>query len=258
VDALLPLAALIHEAVAQPDSGAQVEQVIGGDVGLRQPPGHQQLTQVPRVRAIGLRALLVALERARLGRLGQVRLSADRDEFLDHEPPARRGFQSHLEMPALKPGKEPPHATSIGGNHARARHLTSLRVQPLRSDLRAVLIKPHHDRHSRLLEPRTRTPAPRSRPTRRSGRHPAHAIFARRAGAVGVVSRTLAAQPVMAARVASARRAGSRPPPCASVGYRFAREAVARVTVVIAALISVGHAQASASSCRLAAVSTRA
>jgi hypothetical protein len=44
VDALLPLAALIDEAVAQPDPGAQVEQVLRRDVGLRQPPGHQQLS----------------------------------------------------------------------------------------------------------------------------------------------------------------------------------------------------------------------
>jgi hypothetical protein len=52
-----PLAALIDKAVAQPDPGAQVEQVIRRDVGLRQPPGHQQLPQMPRVSAIALGAL---------------------------------------------------------------------------------------------------------------------------------------------------------------------------------------------------------
>jgi hypothetical protein len=42
-DPLLPLAALIHQAVAQPDLGTEIEDVIGRDPALRQPPGHQQL-----------------------------------------------------------------------------------------------------------------------------------------------------------------------------------------------------------------------
>ena len=43
LDALLPLAALIDERVTQAHLGAQIEQVIGRDPGLRQPPRHQQL-----------------------------------------------------------------------------------------------------------------------------------------------------------------------------------------------------------------------
>ena len=96
MDALLPLAALIDETVTQPDPGAQVEQVIRRDVGLRQAPGHQQLPQMARVSAIGLGTLLVALQRARLGRFSQVHLGADRDQLLDHEPPTGRGFQRDL------------------------------------------------------------------------------------------------------------------------------------------------------------------
>jgi hypothetical protein len=60
VDALLPLTALIDQGVTQPDAGTQIEQVLGRDIGLRQPTGHQQLTQMPRVAAVGLGPLLVA------------------------------------------------------------------------------------------------------------------------------------------------------------------------------------------------------
>ena len=160
VDALLPLAALIDEAVTQPDPRAQIEQVLRRDVGLRQPPRHQQLAQVPRVGPVGLRALLVALQRARLGRLGQMRLGADRGQLLDHEPPAGRGLQRDLELLAGKARQEPSHAIAIGRHHPRARDLTGLGIQPLRSDLRPVLIQTHHDRHGSLLEPGRGGPAP--------------------------------------------------------------------------------------------------
>src|SRR5829696_3177033 len=67
VNALLPLAALIDQRVTQPHPGAQIEQVLGRDVGLWQPPGHQQLAQMACVAAVGLGALLVALQRAGFG-----------------------------------------------------------------------------------------------------------------------------------------------------------------------------------------------
>ncbi len=59
LDALLPLAALIDQRVAQPDPGAQIEQVIGRNPRLGQAPDHHQLAQMPRVAAVGLGALLV-------------------------------------------------------------------------------------------------------------------------------------------------------------------------------------------------------
>jgi hypothetical protein len=52
LDALLPLAALIDQRVTQPHTRAHVEQVIGRDPRLRQPRDHQQLAQMPRVRAV--------------------------------------------------------------------------------------------------------------------------------------------------------------------------------------------------------------
>ena len=160
--ALLPLAALIHKAVAQPNPRAQIEQVRRRDVGLRQPPRHQQLPQMPRVGPIGLRALLVALQRARLGRLGQMRASPDRGQLLDNEPPARRCFQRRLKLLAVEASQEPPHAGAIGRHHARARHLARFGIQPLRGDLRGAGPVP-----SRSTRPppraRTRTPAPSTR-----------------------------------------------------------------------------------------------
>jgi hypothetical protein len=60
LDALLPLATLVDERVAQAHAGAEIEQVPRRDPRLRQPSDHQQLPQVPRVGAIGLGALLAA------------------------------------------------------------------------------------------------------------------------------------------------------------------------------------------------------
>jgi len=98
------------------------------------------------IRAVGLRALLVATQRARLRRLGQMRNRADRGQLLDHEPPPRRRLQSDLELTAAKPGKEPPHTRPVPRRDARPPDLARRCVQPLRRDLRAVLIEPHHDR----------------------------------------------------------------------------------------------------------------
>jgi hypothetical protein len=137
-----------------------------------------------RVAAVGLGPPLVALQRARFGRLGQMRLGTDRAQLLDHEPPARRGLQRDLELLTGKPRQEPPDTDTIGRHHTRARHLASLSVQPLRGDLRTVLIQTHHDRHDSLLEHATRPTRARPWPTPRTGRHPAHAIFAREAGAI--------------------------------------------------------------------------
>jgi hypothetical protein len=78
-------------------------EVLGRDVGLRQPAGHQQLAQMPCVTAVGLGPPLVALQCARFGRLGQMRLGADRVELFDHEAPPGRGLQRDLELLTGKP-----------------------------------------------------------------------------------------------------------------------------------------------------------
>ena len=159
LQALRPLATLIDKRVTQPHPCAQVEQMGGRDPRLRQPLRHQQLAQMAGVGAVGLCALLVSPQRARLGRLGQMRHSTDRGELLDHEPPARGGLQSNLELPAPKPGKEPPHRLPVRRRDTCACDLAGRRVKPLRHDLRPVLIKPHHDhpsdRRPRVLQRHT-------------------------------------------------------------------------------------------------------
>jgi hypothetical protein len=46
--------------VTRPHPGAQIEQVIGRNAGLRQLPDHQQLAQMAPIGAVALGALLVA------------------------------------------------------------------------------------------------------------------------------------------------------------------------------------------------------
>ena len=99
---------------------------------------------MPGIGPVGLGALLLAFEPARLRRLGQVRIGADPLEFLDHEPPARRCLQRHLEIPTLKPGQELADPGAIGRRDPRARDLPGDRVDPLRGDLRTMLIQTHH------------------------------------------------------------------------------------------------------------------
>ena len=127
MDALLPLTALIDQRVTQPHPRAQIEQVLGRDVGLGQPTAHQQLPQTPRVAAVGLGPPLVALQRARLGRLGQMRFSTDGEELLDHEPPPGRGLQRHLEPLTGKPRQEAPNTGPVG-RITRARETSPVSV----------------------------------------------------------------------------------------------------------------------------------
>ena len=69
-------------------------------------------------------------------------------EFLDYEPPAGRRLQRNLKTLALKPGQELPDSGSVGRSDPRAGDLTGDRLDPLRGDLRAMLIHPHHQRHA--------------------------------------------------------------------------------------------------------------
>ena len=148
LDALLPLTALIDQRVAQADPGAQIEQVLRWDPRLGQPPDHQQLAQVPRVAAIGLGVLLVAASRRGLGRLGEVGRRSDRVQLLDHEPPARRRLQRHLQRLAGEALQELPHVVAVRRRDAGAAQLAGVGVDPLSRDLSTVLIESHYDRHT--------------------------------------------------------------------------------------------------------------
>ena len=81
-----------------------------------------------RVGAIGLGALLVAAHKARLGRLGQVHLGADRLQLLNDKAPAGRRFQSNLKVAARETAQELPHAFAVRGHHPRAGDLAAVAV----------------------------------------------------------------------------------------------------------------------------------
>jgi hypothetical protein len=158
LDALLPLSALIGQRVPQPDPRAQIEHVIGRDPRLRQPPDHQQLAQMARVRAVAVGALLVPAPRGGLRRLGQVRAGADRPQFLNHEPPAGRRLQRDLQLPIPKPAQELPHRLAMRRRLPRPAHPTGRGIDPLGGDLPSMLVKTHYDRHTGPPQaPRSRT-----------------------------------------------------------------------------------------------------
>ena len=75
---------------------------------------------MPGISPVGLRALLLALQRGRLRRLGEVHLSADTLEFLDHEPPTRRRLQRDLQARSLERGQEPPNRCAVRRRDSRA------------------------------------------------------------------------------------------------------------------------------------------
>jgi hypothetical protein len=147
LDALLPFAALLRERVTQPDPRAQIKDVIRRDPRLRQPRDHQQLAQMPGVRAIVLGALLVPPPRGRLRRLSQMHHGAHPAQLLDHEPPARRRLQRDLELLVAEALNEPADPGAIRRRHTRARDLPGRRIDPVGGDLRSMLIESHYDRH---------------------------------------------------------------------------------------------------------------
>jgi hypothetical protein len=147
LDALLPLAALVDQGVAQAHLGPQVEQVLGRNPRLGQAPDHQQLAQVARIGTVSLGALFVAASRRGLGRLGEMDIGTDRMQLLGHEPPARRRLQRHLEALAGEAPEEPAHVAAQRGGHARPAELARLGIDPLGRDLRTVLVESHYDHH---------------------------------------------------------------------------------------------------------------
>jgi hypothetical protein len=122
--------------------------MLGRDPGLGQPPDHQQLAQMPRVGAVALGALLGPAPRRRLRRLGEMNRGADRPELLDHEPPAGRRLQRHLDLLDAERSREAPDAGAVGRRDPLARDLARAGIQPLGGDLRSVLVESHYDRHS--------------------------------------------------------------------------------------------------------------
>ena len=96
LDPLLPPRVLLDQRVTQPHLRPQIEDVIGRNPRLRQPPGQQQLAMMAGVRAIAHRALLAPPPGRGLRRLGQMHDRAHGPQLLDQEPPAGRRLERHL------------------------------------------------------------------------------------------------------------------------------------------------------------------
>src|SRR4029434_4757697 len=60
---------------------------------------------------------------------------------------AGRRLQRDLELLTTEPLREPAHASPVRRRDPRSRDLTGLGVDPLRGDLRSMLIQTHYDRH---------------------------------------------------------------------------------------------------------------
>ena len=88
-----------------------------------------------------------------------------RSSSTTNRQPGRR-LQRDLELLATKALTEPPHPSTVRRRDPRPRDLARVGIDPLRGDLRSMLIKSHYDRH--LGPPQ----APRlQRPARTSSAH---------------------------------------------------------------------------------------
>src|ERR1039457_6887750 len=98
-------------------------------------------------------------------------------QLLNDEPPARRRLECNLELSAREPTEKATHALPVRRRHPRPADLPGRRVQPLRRDLRSVLIQSHYDRHLGLLRLHGLTTCANYPRLSRGG--PTHAIFSR-------------------------------------------------------------------------------
>ncbi len=117
--------------------------LIDGDVGGAHAPSAsllQPLTILPGVRAIGLRALLVSLQRRGLRRLGQMHHRTDRPQLLHHEPPPRRRLKRDRQLPPSESRNEPPHPGAIRPADPRTADLARVQIDPVCSGLRPMLV----------------------------------------------------------------------------------------------------------------------
>src|ERR1019366_4029861 len=71
----------------------------------------------------------------------------DATQLLNDETPASRRLERDLELLASEPAEDPSHALTVRRRHTSPANLTRHSVEPLRRDLRSVLIQSHYDRH---------------------------------------------------------------------------------------------------------------
>jgi hypothetical protein len=150
LDSLQPGRALIDQRLAQARAGAPLAHMRRRDPGLRQSALAEQLPQPAGVLAVGLGAPLLAAQRARLDRLGQMRNDARLDQRLADKQPARARLDRNVDFLAGElPGPRPNSLRR--GRYPAAAHLPRLLVENVEGDLRSMHTKPGYDRHRGLL-----------------------------------------------------------------------------------------------------------
>jgi hypothetical protein len=87
-----PGGVLLAQVAEQLQPGTHLQHLLRRNPRLRQPPGRQQLAQMPGVGAVTLRTTLRPAGGRGVGRLGQVRLHSGTAQLLHHEPPAGAGL----------------------------------------------------------------------------------------------------------------------------------------------------------------------
>src|SRR5829696_5880818 len=150
LDSLQPARALVDERLAQPRAGAPLAHVRRRDPGLRQPTVAEQRAQPAGVLAVGLGAPLLAPQRARLDRLGQMRDRPGLDQRLAHKQPARARLDRDVKLPVAEPARPLAHGLRRGP-HPTSLDLARLLVESVETDLPSMHIKPGYDRHRGLL-----------------------------------------------------------------------------------------------------------
>jgi hypothetical protein len=70
---------------------------------------------------------------------------------LDPRVGSGRRLQRDLQLLASEPRKKPPHPGAVRRAYPRATDLAAVQIDPLRSDLRPMLVYAHHDRHLHQL-----------------------------------------------------------------------------------------------------------
>ena len=123
---LLPLRSLMRQRVPRPDPGAEIQMCAAGSTHSGSRPINKSSRRCRASAQSVLARFFVALQRRRLGRLGQVHLGADPPQLLDHEPRASRRLKRHLEVPARNRNRNFRTRGAVRRHDPRARHLGGL------------------------------------------------------------------------------------------------------------------------------------
>lgn len=140
LDSLQPGRALIDQRLAS----APLSHVRRRGPGLWRSALAEQRPQPAGVLAVGLRAPLLAPQRARLDRLGGMRHHTTLTQRLADEQPARARLDRDVDLLASEPSRPRPNSLRRGNYRATA-HVARPLVESVESDLRPMHIKPGYD-----------------------------------------------------------------------------------------------------------------